>query len=265
MSVSRPKDCSDPFRWTPAEHDTRNLLLLVSANISWFYSSLCTGPCLTWLSPCSVTMTTAVSTKGVCQRLTFIFSVETWRRGAPAESSTAAAEGTHSAKTQLHQQLMSHMSAPDEPTDNHGMSGSSFRIEAETVSWENIPQSFWRDRCLKERSQTASVWETIREAAWIPRTYTSTGTLSSRGSTAPSSVRRSSRGSRSSMMVRAERNTAGRPEDRIPNMKLWEPKLKISNRHQCDKYISNTPQNRQKRKFSDKSREAPQGSGLILM
>lgn len=44
-------------------------------------------------------------------------------------------------------------------------------------------------------------------------TYTSTGTLSSRGNTAPSSFKSISRGSRSSMMVKAVRNTADRPEE----------------------------------------------------
>lgn len=44
-------------------------------------------------------------------------------------------------------------------------------------------------------------------------THTSTGTLSSRGNTAPSSFRPIRRGSRSSTMVKAVRNTAGRPDN----------------------------------------------------
>lgn len=77
------------------------------------------------------------------------------------------------------------------------------------------------DANMRVWNQRASIVKTQRQclSVTLPRveldfTYTSTGTLNSRGNTAPSSLRSISRDSRRSIMVRAVRNRAGRPEKR---------------------------------------------------
>lgn len=52
-------------------------------------------------------------------------------------------------------------------------------------------------------------------------THTSTGTLSSRGNTAPSSFKSIRRDSRRSMMVKAVRNKADRPESKRAEEQDW--------------------------------------------